>query len=157
MWLRTGTHYRVQLQALTHTVRISGHKRNGQFTDMLATYSFPNFTVQRGDAGVPVFIYTRNSLVPISTGTSAWGSAVTRGLSTQVPGVYIDQAISAYFSVISNYQLVCRFTLHCQRYQQRLKISHKNNKLLGSVTYKINIWCQRLLKHAKVLPSYLEE
>jgi hypothetical protein len=28
---------------------------------------------------------------------------------------------------------------------------------LGAVAYNINIWCQRLLKHAKVLPSYLEE
>ena len=90
--MRTGTHYRVQLQALADTVRISGHKRNGQFTDMLATNSFPNFTVQQGDVGVPVLIYMRRSPVPISIGTSDGGSAVNHGLSTQVPGVYIDSA-----------------------------------------------------------------
>ena len=90
MWLRTGTHYRVQLQALADTVRISGHKRNGKFINMLPTNSFPKFTVQQGDVVVPVLIYMRNSLVPISTGTSAWGSAVTHGLSTQVPRVYIE-------------------------------------------------------------------
>ena len=85
VWLRTGTNYTIQLQSLADTVRISGHIRNGHFTDMLATNSFPKFTVQQGDAGVPVLIYMRNSLVPISNGTSAWGSAVTHGLSTQVP------------------------------------------------------------------------
>jgi hypothetical protein len=52
--------------------------------------SFLKFPVQQNDVGVPLLIYMRNSLVPISTGASAWGSAVTHGLCTQVPGVYIN-------------------------------------------------------------------